>query len=82
MESLKDVEHTLEEKLHNILHELETKLQALFGSHPKIAEHIAEAKAQVSEAVRTHQPLSSDVEKNEDTKEPSTGEGNDPAAAS
>jgi uncharacterized protein (DUF885 family) len=58
-EELQHVEgemHTLEEKLHNILHELEAKLQNIFGSHPKIAEHVEEAKAQVSKAVPTPQP--------------------------
>lgn len=82
METLKDVEHSLEEKLHNILHELEAKLQSLFGSHPKIAEHVAEAKAQVSEVVGAPIESHSTTEEDEGNKDPSTGAGNDPAAAS
>lgn len=41
----------LEQKLHAVLTELETKLQSLFGSHPKIAEHVATAKQEASAAL-------------------------------
>ena len=51
MSEIKTIEHDVEAKLHAILHELESKLQGTFGSHPKIAEHVAAAKVQVSAAV-------------------------------
>lgn len=41
----------LEQKLHAVLTDLETKLQSLFGSHPKIAEHVATAKQEASAAL-------------------------------
>jgi hypothetical protein len=45
MSEIKNVEHDVEAKLHAILHELETKLQGIFGSHPKIAESVAAAES-------------------------------------
>lgn len=51
MSELQAIEHSIEEKLHDILHQLEAKLQQVFGSHPDIAVHVATAKAQVSEVV-------------------------------
>lgn len=43
--------HDIEARFHAILHELEVKLQSLFGSHPKIAEHVSDAKTQVTDAI-------------------------------
>lgn len=48
MIELTNIEHTLEAKLHAILHELEAKLQTAFGSYPYIAEHFSIARAKLS----------------------------------
>lgn len=48
-----EVMKDIETEVHKILTELEAKLQAVFGSKPQIAEHVATARAQVSQVTAT-----------------------------
>lgn len=56
MSELQKIEASVEEKIHAALAVLESKLQVLFGSHPKIAEHVAEAHQQIADAMVNHTP--------------------------
>jgi hypothetical protein len=75
MSEIKNVEHDVEAKIHAILHELETKLQGIFGSHPKIAESVAAAKEQASAAVSANPTQSAGTEALAKITQPTGAEG-------